>query len=557
MNPVIDRLRLPPFNLDESAISWVAATCERLPLRRKLAQLFNVMLDPTRPDHVADLARLQPGAITQFTIGGLELATAAARQVAAACDTPLLVSGDVEGGSICLDGTSPMPSQLGMAALPDAEHYGRALQVMMSEARAVGLHWTFSPVVDINANFRSTIVGTRSFGSDPARVRGLGQLHVSRVQSLGMAATAKHWPGEGFDARDQHVITTVNPLSVPAWRESFGQVYGDMIAAGVKTIMVGHIAFPAYAAQLGATGLERYRPASVSRHLNLELLRGELGFNGLIVSDATEMGGLTSWSPRRVHLPEIIENGCDMVLFTDDLARDLDWLEAALADGRLSADRVEQALVRVLGLKASLGLHQPSGHAPLPQREALRTEANLRLADETAGACVTLVKDVHAILPLSRQRHRRVTLITHQADRDLSPFPLPDLAIGELLTEQGFEVTAYSTERPPTPDDTDLLLYVVAQESMMTSGAIHFDWRRIQGPIWHAMRRHWHDLPCVLVSLGHPYYLHEAARMPCLINAYTPVTSVQREVVRRLVGAAPFTGVSPVDAFCGLEDAKY
>jgi beta-N-acetylhexosaminidase len=555
----LDILRAQPFGLADEDMAWVDEQLALLSGAQRLAQLFNVMLLPDDEQHLALLRRLRPGAITQFTMGGLEAAVAAAHSVQHAGPIPMLVSGDVEGGTICLDGATPMPNQLGMAALPDPEDYRRALTVMAEEARAIGIDWTFSPVIDVNADFRSTIVGTRSFGDSPQRVAQLGAMHIDVVQATGLAATAKHWPGEGFDARDQHVLTTVNPLDLEQWEASFGALYRDAIRAGVKTIMAGHIAWPAFARSLGVMGLEAYRPASISRLLNTELLRGRLGFNGVITSDATQMGGLTSWSPREEHLPEIIENGCDMILFSDDLEADIGVLQLAIAQGRLSQRRVDEALTRVLGLKAALGLHRRAAPAPAANtiRSMLRTPLHLDVGRRVASASITLVKDVQQMLPIDPVKHRRITLLAQTADPELTPFAPLEITLGTLLEARGFEVRAYDQEDPPTPRNTDLLLYVLAHESLMTAGAIHFDWRRLHGPIWHAMRRYWHELPTALISMGHPYYLNEAPRMPCVINAYTAIQPVQEALVRKLLGEEPFVGTHPVDAFCGHEDARY
>lgn len=554
-----DILRSAPFGLDEASVAWVDQCKERLKGERRLAQLFNVMLKPGDLSHLSMLKTLQPGAVTQFTTGGLESSVAAARSLQSSSDIPLLISGDVEGGTICLDGTTPMPNQLGMAALRKEEDYQNALKCMMQEARAIGIDWTFSPVMDVNARFRSAIVGTRSFGSSTSRVASLGGIHIGTVQTAGMAATAKHWPGEGFDDRDQHVLTTVNPLSLEEWWAVFGKLYQDAIKAGVKTIMSGHIAWPAYAHSVGVAGLEAYRPASISRLLNLDLLRSKLGFNGLIVSDATEMAGLTSWSPRDKHLPEIIENGCDMILFSQDLSADVSRLQSALSTGELSEVRVDQALTRILGLKASLGLHrrEQSLETEHEIRGHLRKPACIAVSRHVSAESITLVKDVQCTLPLRPDRHRRITVITQTADSDLTPFSALSLRIPEMLRSRGFEIKIYDPNDPPRQESTDLLLYVLAHESLMTSGAIYFDWRRLHGPMWHAMRRYWHEIPNVLISLGHPYYLYEAPRMPCVINAYSAIEPVQEAVVRKLVGEEDFVGLNPIDPFCGLEDARY
>jgi beta-N-acetylhexosaminidase len=555
-----DILRAPPFGLRDEDIAWVQARKAALKGARRLAQLFNVMLRPDDETQREVLHRLQPGAITQFTLGGLEPSVAAARSLQDAAEIPLLVSGDVEGGTICLDGATPMPNQLAMAALPDAESYRCALTAMMDEARTIGIDWTFSPVIDVNADFRSAIVATRSFGSSAVKVGQLGGLHVDVVQSLGMAATIKHWPGEGFDARDQHLLTTVNPLPLDQWHAVFGALYGNAIRRGVKVVMSGHIALPAFARSKGIEGIEAYRPASISKLLNVELLRETLGFNGLIVSDATEMAGLTSWSPRDQHLPEVIENGCDMILFSADLDSDIALLERAVADGRLSEARIDAALTRVLGLKASLGLHRRAGAAAVDVgalRGRLRTPESQAISRRVASECITLVKHVQNVLPISPARQRRITLITDTADAELTPFAPLKLRIAPLLQDRGFVVQPYRQDDPPSRENTDLVLYVLAHESLMSAGVIFFDWRRLHGPIWHAMRRTWHELPHVLVSMGHPYYLNEAPRMPCVINAYTAIEPIQEAVVRKLLGEEPFTGTHPVDAFCGHEDARY
>ena len=253
-----DILRVQPFCLGDEDMAWVTAQFAQLGGVQRLAQLFNVMLVPDDARHLELMRQLQPGAITQFTMGGLDAAVAAARALQHSGPIPMLVSGDVEGGTICLDGATPMPNQLGMAALPDPQDYRRALTVMAEEARAIGIDWTFSPVIDVNADFRSTIVGTRSFGASPQRVGRMGALHLDVVHSAGPGSPlAKHWPGEGFDARDQHVLTTVNPLDLERWETTFGTLYRDAIHAGVKTIMAGHIAWPAYAHSMGVMAWRR------------------------------------------------------------------------------------------------------------------------------------------------------------------------------------------------------------------------------------------------------------------------------------------------------------
>jgi beta-N-acetylhexosaminidase len=168
-----------------------------------------------------------------------------------------------------------------------------------------------------------------------------------------------------------------------------------------------------------------------------------------------------------------------------------------------------------------------------------------------------LVKDVKGVLPLSPKRHHRVVLVQEPTAARAHFFAQPPLQLGQLLAEQGFEVRAYDPASPPNAGNADAVIFVLAQESLMTRSNIYLDWAELLGPAEQAMQRFWHELPTVLVSFGHPYYLYDAPRMPCVINAYTATEPVQRAVVRKLLGLEAFTGTSPVDARCGLEDAAY
>jgi beta-N-acetylhexosaminidase len=427
-------------------------------------------------------------------------------------------------------------------------------RIMADEARAIGINWSFTPVIDINAAFRSAIVATRGFGSDLDTIEAQALAQIETFQAHGVAATAKHWPGEGYDDRDQHLLTTINPLSMADWHASFGRLYRSAIDQGVMSIMAGHIALPAYVhAQTPDAGVEAYRPASVSRALNLDLLRGDLGFNGLIVSDATPMAGFGAWAPRSDMLPEVIENGCDLILFTDDPEGDMAVVTRALADGRISAARLEQALVRILGLKAWAGLHRGAPRADLA---ALARPENRAAAQAITARAPVLEKDVQNLLPLSPQRHRRVLLFSTGVVVPFSPEPLP-FDLPDMLTAEGFSVTAYQPGMAVSPQEFDLVLYLFGEETLLTRGRIFLDWLRLTGHFGAAMRRHWHAIPTLMVSFGYPYYLYDAPRAPTYVNAWATMPSMQRAVVECLLGRAEWNRNSPVDAFCGLPDARY
>jgi len=555
-------LAAPPFRLDAEGIGWVRQTLARLSLDDRLRQLFCEASPGDEPAEIEALAKARLGGVTRFVGADLAAAWRATRRLVESAEVPLLVAGDLEGGGIGMPCATAVPNQLGVAAADSEELAAEVAGLMAREGRALGFNWAFGPVLDINARHRSAIVATRSFGSDPERIGRLASAHVAALQREGVAATLKHWPGEGYDERDQHLVTTINPLDMPAWEAGFGRLYRRLVAEEALSVMSAHIALPAWAERHGARGVERFRPASVSRELNIGLLRGELGFNGLIVSDATTMAGLGSWGPRERTIPEVVAHGCDMVLFSFEIDADLARLRRAVDDGRLTLERVDAAVTRVLALKAALGLHRMSLDERLPPldeaRKVVRSASHQATAERAARASITLVKDVGGLLPLSPQRQRRVVMVTDDARAGFvnQPQPAP-LALERLFAERGFEVRRYDPERPPTPEDADLVLHVFAQESVYTQSNIYLDWRRVMGSPEAAMVRHWHALPCLLVSFGQPYYLFDAPRMPCVVNAYSAIEPVQRALVACLLGDQPFTATSPVDATCGLPDAAF
>jgi beta-N-acetylhexosaminidase len=472
---------------------------------------------------------------------------------------PLLISADLEGSRMSLPFGSSVPNPLGLAAVDDVEATSAISIIMAQEARAVGLNWSFTPVVDINAAWRSAIVGTRSFGSDVDRIERHALAQIAAFQANGVAATVKHWPGEGYDERDQHLVTTVNPLEMDAWQNSFGRLYRRAIEAGVMSVMSAHIAFPAFVRALHPhAGAEAFRPASLSRILNQDLLRREFGFNGLIVSDATPMAGLNDWGPRDVVLPEVIISGCDVILFSDDPNGDLMRLVKAIADGRLSQERVDEAVTRVLALKASLGLHKPDRpklDLAMAQRVMASEESAITVRGVTARV-PTLVKDVRNILPLSTSKHQRVLVFSTGVVLPFAPAPLR-LSMAERLTMEGFEVRQYEPGMTISPRDFDLVLYLLAEETLLTRSRIFLDWHKLTGSVFGAMARYWHDLPTLMISFGYPYYLHDAPRVPAYVNAYGSNEAMQAAVMEAIMGRKDFAGTSPVDPFVGSEQGRY
>ena len=555
MSPT-SHLRAAPFNLDDTGIAWVTDTLAAMTPAQKVGQLFVHISMGKDPAELARLARLHPAGITRFYTDDVGYEADFIDRVRGQSPIPLLISADLEGSRMSLAFGAQVPNPLALAAIDDVQASRDIARIMAEEARIMGINWSFTPVLDINAAFRSPIVATRGFGSDPAIIARHALAQIEVFQANGMAATVKHWPGEGHDDRDQHLVTTINPLTIEDWEATHGALYRAAIAAGVMSVMSAHIAFPAFVRSLDPdAGIEAYRPASVSKVLNNDLLRERLGFNGLIVSDATPMGGFGAWGPRAEMLPQVIENGCDIILFSGDPDADFALISDAIADGRISPARLEQALIRVLGLKAALGLHT----APFAKATPLINQLG-RTADRASAAAITaraptLVKDVQDLLPLTPAWHKRLLVVSGGVISPMHPpaaFDLPD-----MLAAEGFAVTLYTPETQISPADFDAMLFLLGEETLLTRGRIFLDWAKIMGHMFGAMDRHWHDIPTAMISFGYPYYLYDAPRVPTYINAFSTMPSMQKAVLECLMGRAPWNTKSPHDPFCGLEDARY
>ncbi|MCV2394406.1 glycoside hydrolase family 3 protein [Actinotalea sp. M2MS4P-6] len=558
-------LTAPPFSLDDDGVAWVTDTLAGMGDAEKIGQLFCLITYTSDPGYLEHLTRGQH-------VGGVLLRTMSTDEAVSTVTTlqstaavPLLISANLEGGaSQTIAEATHVGSNMAIAATGRADAAHDAARVIGREARAVGINWAFTPVVDVDASFRNPITNTRTFGSDAEKVAAMGAEYVTAIQAEGVAASVKHFPGDGVDERDQHLLASVNTLSVPEWEQTFGRVYRAAIDAGVKSVMVGHIMLPAYSRELrpGIADAE-IMPGIVAEELLGDLLRGRLGFNGLIVSDSTTMAGLASVLPRSAAVPRVIAAGCDMFLFTKNLDEDVAFMQAGVRDGVITRERLDEAVTRVLALKASLGLHR-GDNLPRPDAaEVLADPEHDAVARRIAGESVTLVKQEPGVLPLTADRYPRV--LVHDLENGGSPIGQGARAgaveqVIERLTAAGHQVTRFKPGggwegmASPTTDVTDsydLILYLANLSTRSNQTVVRIEWAE---PMGANVPAYVHSVPTVFVSLENPYHLFDVPRVRTFVNTYGSSPAVLDALLERLQGRAPFAGTSPVDAFCGQWD---
>jgi beta-N-acetylhexosaminidase len=289
-----------------------------------------------------------------------------------------LVASNIEAGGngACSDGTH-VATRLQTASTLDADAARQmGLVAHARESRALGCNWAFTPIVDIHSNWRNTVIATRAIGNNHATVITYAQAYCDGAREGAgdrpMALCMKHFPGDGRDERDQDVVTSYNDCSVEEWDASYRKIWEWGIGAGIESIMVGHIMLPEYSRKL-RPGIKDadILPATVSPELLTDLLRNDLSFNGVILTDASIMVGLTSALPRKRQVVQAVTAGCDMILFFRNHDEDFGFVRDAVQSGEITAGRLDDALTRILGLKAKLGLHQRDKDDLVPPVEEL------------------------------------------------------------------------------------------------------------------------------------------------------------------------------------------
>ena len=501
---------------------------------------------------------------------------------------PLLIAANTEAGGdgACSDGT-PVGANIKIGATQDAKWAYELGRISGVEAAAIGCNWSFAPVVDIVYNWRNPVISTRSFANDPDQVLEMGLAYMKGIQENGILPAAKHFPGDGVDERDQHLSFAPNTFSVEQWDATFGKVYQGLIDAGLPSIMAGHIHLPEYSKHFNPELKdEDILPATLSKEILTDLLRGKMQFNGLVVTDASHMVGMTSAMKRSEMLPTSIEAGCDLFLFFNEEDEDFGYMMDGYKNGILSEERLIAAITRTLGLKAKLGLHKLAKTEILqPKEEAMAKiglPENVAVFEQIADEAITLVKDKQDIWPITPEKYKRILLVDVKGPEGgfgallggMGPKPIDTLKTA--LQNEGFEVEIHVSE-------IDKLMQLSEGEKMMGLMNIYASKRPIaelvaksdliinvaniglatvQRIIWPMSKGtpdipfYVHEIPSIFVSVQCPFHLADVPQMQTYINTYDGKNKTIEALVQKLVGKSEFKGVSPVDAFCGLFDTR-
>ena len=577
-------LKAKPFELTDDEIAWVETKIAEMSLDEKLEQLF--ILLKGKPG--VDEQEIEQS-LSAFRQGGLRWQggdkNTVYRQNALYqkySKLPLFIAANCDDGGI---GALPEGTFVATAAEAGA---GRSTEtaydigyVAGKECAAIGVNWMFNPIADLYLNWRNTIVNTRSFGSDPDQVLEHCRAYIRGIKDAAphMACTAKHFPGDGVDELDPHLSLAINDLSPEDWENSFGKVYRGLIADGLESIMIGQIALPEMSRKL-RPGIrnEDIMPATLAPELLQDLLRCEMGFNGVIISDASHMVGMSGKMKRSEAVPACIAAGCDVFLFANDPAEDLEYMKKGYEDGIITEERLSDALHRILGLKAHMHLYEKDRLIPEPEAlDVVGCPEHHRRAEEAAERCITLVKDTRKLLPIDPDKMKRAFLVYCQStpnSRAYSGDPVR-AAFTKELENAGFTVTQcpnfYDLElengvspmnflrmmqtgtRKDLTSKYDVIFVVINVKGYAQKNSERLSWSS-----GHSMEMPWYneELPVVAISLNYTNHLIDYANAHTFINAYGPNPENLHALVEKITGKSEFLGKAEETVFCGRWDTR-
>ncbi|MBR4026105.1 MAG: beta-hexosaminidase [Lachnospiraceae bacterium] len=584
-------LKAKPYNLSDEDIKWVEETIASLSDEEKVGQLFFQLTQSKEEEYVKNLlgtyhlggCRYNPGAPTDIQSQNRAIQKYSKVPAFIACNTEAGGDGACPGGTYIGSGV-----KIGATGNTD---YARALGKMSNaEAMAIGCNMAFAPVCDIAYNWQNTEIITRAFGSDPELVAKMSVAYLEGAhENEGFACAAKHFPGNGLDFRDAHLSNNINDMSVEEWDATYGLVYRELIDAGLDAIMGGHIMMPTYTRAINPDiADDDMMPATLSKDIMTTLLRDKLGFNGMVVTDASHMVGMTDRMKRVDMLPLAINAGCDMFLFFNDPEEDFNTMLNAYKNGIISEERMTEALTRIIGLKAKMGLHKQDRETMVPQpeflAEALGKAEYKEMAKAISNDCITLVKYKDKdVLPVTPERYKRVMIVHLKAAPGPMDFLMQAMGMGgtnpaealkERLIAKGFDAFIYESpvdkmkkqiaagEKPSIDlyfaGKNAIADFVSGQDLIITlcdvkSGRPSFGMSKGGGEIpWYVF-----ELPVVVVGVGQPTMLADLPQARTYINTYDAKDSTLDALVEKLLaGKDAFTGQDPIDSFCGLFDAR-
>ena len=563
-------------DLDPAARRWVDETLARLRIDEKVGQLvtptfrslytssdsaiYDDLRDLVREHrvggvHVFGGRRARPDVLlnptySRTTLGQPLAAASLLNRLQAAADIPLLVTADFETGvGFRMAGATNFPRAMAFGAAGDPRLAFEAGRITAVEARAIGVHVNFAPVVDVNNNPRNPVINTRSFGEDPATVGRLAAAYVEGLAAGGMIAAVKHFPGHGDTDVDSHLALPVirhprerlEAVELPPFRAG--------IAAGAGAVMTAHVALPALDPSMRT-------PATFSAPIATRLLREEIGFNGLVFTDSMRMRAITRMVAPGVAAARAVAAGHDVVLHSPDDRAALAGVRKAVADGTIARDQLDRSVRRVLEAKARLGLHRGARVDLDALPEIVGTRVHRAVAREVSERSITLIRDAAGAVPLRTPRDGSLLYLSILDYPSGWGIGAPSRFLVRELRGRWPDVTAIElSDHTPTSDielvrETgarfDAVVAGVFVRTASFSGRIDLDEDLVAFLRDLAEDTAERGQPLVVVLFGNPYVARSLPELPSVLLTYDYRGLSEMTAVKAIAGEIPIRGRLPV-----------
>ncbi len=534
--------------LGPSEMKWVNKRLNTMPLEEKIAQMVACRYSGRFVNRGSEYFQNLKSLIIEQKIGGLIIFGGDVYETAILTNSlqklskiPLLIASDFErGAGNQIDGATLFPPLMSLGAADSEELAFLMGKITALEGRALGIHMTYAPVVDVNINPDNPIINTRSIGEDPEQVGRIAQAFIKGCQDFGLIATAKHFPGHGDTDLDSHSVLA----TIEGDRERLDNVelypFKKAIEAGVQAIMTAHLRIPA----LDPTP---DLPATLSGPILTDLLRKEMGFRGIIVTDAMGMGGVTTlYTPGDAAL-RAVKAGVDMLLLPPAPKEVIQTLINAVNNGEISESRIDMSVRRILEAKARLGLHLKKCVDIEMLDRKIGPSHYLEQAEKTFDSSMTLVKNAGGVIPLSEERK----IAVFSMSSDPGGYFAGSVFVQELKKRalQALEFFAepstgeeFIQEAVEKAKEADVVVVGLFSRLRSGKGSVGIDPRHAQliqefsqGP-----------QPVVVVSFGSPYFLRHFPEVHSYLCAYRYAEEAQRSAVKALFGEIDITGKLPV-----------
>lgn len=541
------------FPLSENGLHWVDSTLTSLTLREKCAQLIFPYANGKNPDddkkgynRITNIVEEEQVGGLLFLKGDIENQTNLINELQAKSKVPLLVTLDMERGiGMRLEDGVEFPYKMAFAATRNPNNDYKMSKMVAEEGRALGIHQNFAPLLDVVHDYRNPIINVRAYSSDPQIIAMHSDSFIRGTHEGNMITTAKHFPGHGATDLDSHNELPLINLSKEEMREVDLKPFLFAINSGVKSVMIGHLEVPSLTDVYGL-------PATFSYNLITRLLKNEMGFDGLVVTDALNMHALTKHYTQKEIGLLALQAGNDVLLFPADEKEMIDGLVEAVENGRLSEERIDQSVGKILKIKKWLNLDRERYVELAKAKKEINKKSHFRLAQDVAENSITLVKDEQSIIPLDPNNYSNVQLITISDSRLKKTIEDPFLFEEVLNKKFGYiknhRVNFSSSEKDYSDilldsEDADLLILAIYANVKSFTGKI--DLHEEQFEFIKGLLKL--NIPTVGISFGNPFILSEVPSIPTYLTTYGNVPLSQTSAVNALLGSTTIKGKLPID----------